>query len=454
MSKNAVLTIVSNNYIPYAATLMSSLAESNPDYERYVFLCDEDVGNAAAYAGNFTLIQADSIGIPSFADMALRYDVMELNTAIKPFAMKWLFDKKGADNVIYLDPDIFVYRKLDELDETLSQGHSIVLTPHIMKPVEDGYFPDEYSMLQAGTFNLGFIAASRNEEAIAFLEWWGRQLRTRCHADFKRGMFTDQKWCDLAPSLLQNLAILRNPGYNVAYWNLFQRRFSGNQRRGIEVDGSPLAFFHFSGLTIDEPQQVSKHQNRLHWADIKPLQPLFKKYRKRLADFGWKKEAKASYSYNRVDGLRLVPVIRELYADRFSEPNMQNTIDRTFILGMCNAPTTRTLPDGPYFSALMAKIYEQRGDLQVAFNLNEVEGARAYADWFEKSANREYGLEDEFVMQRLIRPSEEEQANLASQFPSHIPNGHRTRAYRIWRKLRRYCLDRLPIKAASETKFG
>ncbi len=36
--------------------------------------------------------------------------------------------------------------------------------------------------------------------------------------------FTDQRWCDLVPSLFDRVHIERDPGYNVASWNLSTRR--------------------------------------------------------------------------------------------------------------------------------------------------------------------------------------------------------------------------------------
>ena len=39
--KKAVCTICSNNYLHFARTLMQSLAEAQPDWDRYVLLVDD-----------------------------------------------------------------------------------------------------------------------------------------------------------------------------------------------------------------------------------------------------------------------------------------------------------------------------------------------------------------------------------------------------------------------------
>ena len=47
-------------------------------------------------------------------------------------------------------------------------------------------------------------------------------------------------------------AIVRDPAYNVANWNL-QSRSVTRRDDGYEVDGRPLAFFHYSGYSPRQP---------------------------------------------------------------------------------------------------------------------------------------------------------------------------------------------------------
>ncbi len=55
-----------------------------------------------------------------------------------------------------------------------------------------------------------------------------------------------------SPGSSPTLAILRDPGYNVAYWNLPSRTLAGAPSGGYTVNGEPLRFFHFSGYDPDE----------------------------------------------------------------------------------------------------------------------------------------------------------------------------------------------------------
>ena len=58
---------------------------------------------------------------------------MEFNTAIKPYLMLRLFER-GYDKVIFFDPDIEIYRRLDDILALLEGGTSFVLTPHFCEP--------------------------------------------------------------------------------------------------------------------------------------------------------------------------------------------------------------------------------------------------------------------------------------------------------------------------------
>jgi hypothetical protein len=64
----------------------------------------------------------------------MKYNVLELCTAVKPYLLKYLFEKYDAEKILYLDPDIVVYHTLDTVLELLERCTAI-LTPHIVEPL-------------------------------------------------------------------------------------------------------------------------------------------------------------------------------------------------------------------------------------------------------------------------------------------------------------------------------
>lgn len=272
--KTAVFTIGSRNYFAFVKTLMGSLADTNPQWDRFVGVADS---LQFLQEDGYKLLGIDDIDLPHPRQMEFRYSIMEFNTAIKPFVFKTLFTKFGYDRVIYLDPDIFVYEKMEELEAAFDNGSSIVLTPHFTGLWDDDKKPNEISILLAGTYNCGFLGLAKSDETYDFLDWWSSKLEKQCINDIGHGIFVDQKWVDLVPGFFDNVFILRHEGYNTAYWNLSHRRPEKKDGK-FYFNDQPLRFFHFSGIDPSNISNVSKHQNRFTINEIGVAKELFEKY--------------------------------------------------------------------------------------------------------------------------------------------------------------------------------
>ncbi len=256
--KTAVFSIISPNYRYRARLLMESLREHQPEWERFVLIVGDEAGSRDHEA--FTSIPIGDLSLPNARQFYFRYTLLELNTAVKPWMFALLF-ARGFDRVVYLDPDIVVYSALVEVDSPAPDSF-LVLTPHLTGFISGENHPSERTILQAGTFNLGFLAVTRHEALSRFLSWWQEKLEFQCVIDLERGIFVDQKWMDLAPSLFPDVRILRHEGYNVAYWNLEHRTIAG-EGRDTTVNGQALRFLHFSGFDPEFPRDVSRHVNGL-----------------------------------------------------------------------------------------------------------------------------------------------------------------------------------------------
>ena len=313
MKKTAVVTIVSNNYLHYARTLMQSVALLHPEAERYCVIVDRDMAPAAALADEFEAIALPELGLPFGDDFYFQYTILELNTAVKPWALEHLLER-GHSEVLYIDPDISLYRPLEEVMRHLSSGASIVLTPHMLAPYDDDRSPTEASIRMAGTYNLGFCAIAERLETRAFLRWWQGKLSRDCVVDMPNGVFVDQSWIDLVPGLFDNVRILRHPGYNVAYWNLAQRSFTQGEG-GLLVNGEPLVFFHYSGIDPQNPQTVSKHQDRHNLDSVGAIvRSLFLDYCQRVIANGQEEYRTLPYGYATFrDGSPIPATVRAAY---------------------------------------------------------------------------------------------------------------------------------------------
>ena len=61
-------------------------------------------------------------------------------------------------------------------------------------------------------------------------------------------MFTDQKWIDLVPACFDGVDIIREPKYNFASWNFWEREVNGDVPHAMTANGEKIIFFHVSGV--------------------------------------------------------------------------------------------------------------------------------------------------------------------------------------------------------------
>lgn len=374
----AYFTICARNYLAYALTLQESLLAADESLDFYIFLADEAVPGQQPDAN---VILSSEIGIDRHDEMTFRYTVTEFATAIKPSCFQHLMDDQGYSAAVYLDPDIQVFQKLDEVETAINEGASCVLTPHLLQPLQDQAQPSVLDILSSGTFNLGFVAFSKTKEATDFISWWAKTLETQCLIDTELGLFVDQKFVDFAPSFMSNTKILRHPGYNVAYWNLANRNLR-KQLNGWYVDDKSLVFFHFSGVNPTDNSVVSKHQNRFSRENCGETKLLIDQYLNILDKNNNKYWSNLPYAYGYFGSGEPIPQILRRgppanEENPFAAPNLK----------YWNAPSERIDQDTDYiFTRFMVAIHSKRQDLRDTFSLSTRTGRVAFRNWFARNA--------------------------------------------------------------------
>ena len=387
----AAFTICARNYLAYALTLRSSLKAVAPHVPFFIFLADEGLPDTGEHAVTDEIrdctITLEALALPDARDMAFRYTVLELATAIKPFCFNHVFDRLGFDRAVYFDPDIRMFAWPGEVDAALDEGAACALTPHICTPYTDSARPGISDLLQSGTFNLGFAAFANVPEARRFLDWWGERLVTGCLVDLAQGLFVDQRYVDLAPSFMASLRILRSKGLNVAYWNLHERPITCTQGQW-RAAGEPLSFFHFSGVVPGKPAVFSKHQDRFDISSAGEAGTLVSLYLDELSAHGHETWSKVPYGFARYrDGSSIPPPARRRPFRPGSDPFA--AYDHAY----WDAPSDRIDPCGARrFTRMMEAIHSSRPDLQAAFPLATRRGRAAFLDWFDAHGARELNL--------------------------------------------------------------
>ncbi|MFZ6644790.1 glycosyltransferase [Undibacterium sp. TJN25] len=389
-NKTAVFTIVSLNYGAFARTLMESLSTTHPEWDRHVLLVDRCEDPASVGGDLFSAMTVEQLPLPKMREFLFRYGIMELNTAAKPYMFARL-RRQGYERVVYIDPDILVLDRLEDVERLLDEGAAAVVTPHLTAPLDDGLEPSELDIMRAGSYNLGFLALGSLPASDAFIKWWEDKLEYGAVSDPARGLFTDQKWVDMAPGMFGGFAVLRDPGYNVAYWNLPHRPVT-RQGNAWLAGGRPLRFFHFSGFDPQNPQPFSKHQNRLRLDTIGEARELALEYARRVLSHGFAEFRKHPYAFGGFsEGTPIPPAIRLLYREdadvRFQAG--ENPFDSADYFVYGNAGN---LPP------VLRGLWLEHQHLQRMFPDPLGSSRVAFYHWFTESGGVEAGISDIYIL--------------------------------------------------------
>lgn len=278
--KTVVFTLCSNNYLAHAKTLGDSIIEKNPNVIFIIGLVDKknpEIDYSLFSA--FEIIEYDEIKCVDFPNMLASYTIVEFNTAVKPFYIEMLWERYGKECFIYyIDPDIVFYSPIEELNAYLNTN-DIIITPHLIKaqiPVNSV----ETNLLKTGIFNLGFIGLIFSENTVEFIKWWQERLKVYCYMDKKETFYVDQIWVNFVPALFDKVYILREPIYNMAWWNLSERKLIElNGEYYVNNSSHKLMFFHFSGYKPGSNKMIGRIDNDDYSFEKRPdLKKIFFEY--------------------------------------------------------------------------------------------------------------------------------------------------------------------------------
>lgn len=386
------VTIVARNYLPQARVLAATFRQCHPDASFTTLVIDgTDDDRRDDAAGRILLV--DDLGLPTseWHPMAAMYTVMEFATALKPAVLRHLLRAAApGEAVAYIDPDIQVMQPFTDVFERAAT-HGIAVTPHLLQPMpRDGRTPDESVIMHAGMFNLGFICVGAG--AMPMLDWWHERMRTDAVVDLQRALFTDQRWIDWVPSLYGH-AVERDPGLNVAYWNIHERPLTVAADGTVHAAGVPLRFFHFSGFDPGVPWRLSKHAGHLPRGVLSAdpvLARLCADYAAMLDEQGFGQRA-GSYGFDKAaDGSTMHPLVRTAYRRAWlaaaidgtpPPPDPFDPAQRTsygdWFDGSVVGPADAAITPWEY------SLYLSRHDISFTFPAIHAADAYRYRDWLD-----------------------------------------------------------------------
>lgn len=272
------------SHLPLAYTLAKGFLEYNPDYLFYIFLIDPIDSRIDRFKHEkITYESIDSIEIKDFEAIKDVYDISEISFSMKPVLASYLFQKfTGAKYVLYFDSDINVYGSV-EYAESLLEKYDMLLTPHFLSPMNDRKIPTELDVLRTGVYNMGFMALKNTENTKAILRWWKERVFGFGYANNALGLSADQMWMNIAPVMFKKVGIIEHFGYNLAFWNIHERRITEEGGKYIVNDMQPLVFIHFAKFNPNKAEHLTFEDfNRILPGEIPIITQLCKDYAEKL----------------------------------------------------------------------------------------------------------------------------------------------------------------------------
>ncbi|GGP37849.1 FkbM family methyltransferase [Saccharothrix coeruleofusca] len=417
-------TVVARNYLPAARVLAASYLEHHPDDEFVIAVIDAPRGWAER-SGGLRSVGPDATGIDEddYLRMATSYNVTELATAVKPYLLRQL--REHSDVVMYLDPDIQVFAPMPELP-ALARAHGVVLTPHFLNPLpRDGKDPSEAAIMGSGIFNLGFVATGPGSGP--FLDFWAERLRHDAIVAPERQLFTDQRWVDQVPALFGN-HVLRDPGFNVAYWNVHERPVERDADGVLTAGGHRLRFFHYSGYRPERPWLLSQHtphRPRVVLSEHPTVRELCDAYRAALQANGYAETLESiPYGFAEMpDGTRLTPAMRSLYREAWVRAERKGEQPPPHAFGPDGGAALRRwlagppedAPLGTALNRVAQAVWNGRPDLRAAFPQPHGRDAEAFRSWCATS-----GLTEEQLPEWAVPAEPEPLADPVDEFGVNV----------------------------------
>ncbi len=92
---------------------------------------------------------------------------------------------------------------------------------------DDGELQDDMEFVRAGFINNGCCAMKRGACLEPVLDWLESRAERFCFVCPEINLYNQQTWLSFFPwYFADRVCVVRDPGVNVAYWNLYERKIT------------------------------------------------------------------------------------------------------------------------------------------------------------------------------------------------------------------------------------
>jgi glycosyltransferase involved in cell wall biosynthesis len=255
-----IVTLAATSRLHFVRALLQAAATHHPEADRACVAIARDLQEANRLGDEFVVIPVATLDVPDALDLLFRYDSAELPTALLPWMFEHVFSW-GYEAVVFLAPHLRLERPLREALSLLETSADVVLLPSVTAPGATVRSSDAATtvteMLRGGGCSPDFLAIRRTDHTLGLLRWWREAMTLDAQRPGFESTTDAQHWLNLLPTLFERTSILRHPGYNVAAWNVAERRVHLGAYGRLMAGDEPLVCWNVSGLDPQLPERLA-----------------------------------------------------------------------------------------------------------------------------------------------------------------------------------------------------
>ncbi len=313
-----LLTLCTIHQLPRAFALASSFCQNNSTsntttHNVLIGLADNPDHLPNGFVSPYPLLfLRDILPASRLATLSGQYTPVEFVATCKPlFIAEALRRYPLVNQFVYADPAILFCADTTPIFSALSSAN-VLLTPHLTRSPTtvsasgksgntllqpdaagrsrtrpDRTRPEQKYLQNVGLYSSDFMAFRRSDETHRMLAWWQDRVTERAFINFCDGLCLDQIWLMHVPVFFREVVTVRNPGWHVALWNLFERQLQQTETgwyvRDTGAAAQPLLFINTKGLlNADEGLFTQLDQPAIRQRS--GVEPLIQHYRSTLTD--------------------------------------------------------------------------------------------------------------------------------------------------------------------------
>jgi hypothetical protein len=245
-TRHVYCTYFDSGYLARGLTLVESLRSFGDEADVLVLALDPSVKEffdteqiPGVRAIDVSALEAST---PELLSVKASRSRMEYYFTCTPLLVRHAMNEFASPGsvTIYVDADLFFFDFPTAVVEALGED-SVGIIEH--------RYPQRVAQKFAkyGRFNVGWVAFRDSEDGRRVLDWYSDRTLEWCSDTPEDGKYADQGYLDSFPEF-PGVKVLPQPGFDLAPWNTARHTVTCSSTGRIDVDSSPLVFFHFHGV--------------------------------------------------------------------------------------------------------------------------------------------------------------------------------------------------------------